>query len=84
MASKYHLKISRELKKIFEVYTLIDPLKRFSTISQYLHTVVNDKANEILDFLNSELKKSNTDLIEILEKKEYEEVKKALELDLRF
>ncbi|MGQ4874596.1 MAG: hypothetical protein ACP6IY_11060 [Promethearchaeia archaeon] len=84
MSSKYHLKISNQLKKIFELYIKLDPLNRHNTVSQYLHSIINEKANEILKYLKNELDKGNKEISKILNEKEYEDVKKALELDLKF
>ena len=83
MSKKYNLKISSEMIKVFDVYRKIDPLKRHSTISQFLNSIINEKANEILDILRSKIE-NNPEIEKILEEEKYKEVKRQLELDLRF
>ncbi|MHA1488559.1 MAG: hypothetical protein ACTSRI_02755 [Promethearchaeota archaeon] len=83
MSSKYPLWINRKLIKIITIYIEMDPLQRYNTVSQYLNSLINEKANEIFDIIKSELK-TNPDLKKVLQKKENEDVLKAIELNLKF
>ena len=85
MPEKYDLKLNPIIKKIIDLYLIInpDPLSQRRFASDHLRLLIHGEVNRILDYLNTE-KENNPKVKEILQKKEYKEVLKALETNSRF
>lgn len=85
MSDKYDLKLNAIIKSIISLWLEVDPdpLGQVRFASDHLRLVIHKDVNEILDKLE-ELEKTNTKLKKLLDKKEYEGVKKAIESKKRF
>ncbi len=85
MPEKYDLKLNPMIKKIVDLYLIInpDPLSQLKFASDHLRLVIHEEVNRILDYLQSERKK-NPKIEELLKKKENSEILKALEKESRF